>query len=267
MAKFESEWEGKGRHGKDLKSDAQLMKVSTHVAKVFRVSLMQMEIGEEVWMKDAGQIVSDTFAGIMPNTVRRYRQMMAIDFGLIYTRKEEGGRSWLMGLTDRGVDFVQWLLKDKDGQQWGVKDKFDISAEEKKRYEKAFILGNALIESQEESEGGSGGLVTIEGEAVRWKLPAWGLVLDSRVPRGVWAKIMARVHERGMRTVFVPDGYEVVVLEMAENKEGGKPKKKAHRVVRWSEFPVVDKQLIIDAVEDGKIPGAGDEGERDDELG
>ena len=39
----------------------------------------------------------------------------------------------------------------------------------------------------------------------------------------------------------MPDGYEVAVVEMTDRG------KKAHRVTRWSEFPIVDRKLIMNA--------------------
>lgn len=246
--KFESEWRGMGRGGKDLDDDDELMLVKDQPAKVFRLILLQMEPGSESPLKDVVSGVMEALGGISAHGVRFYRQKMASQFGLIYSRKDDEDNRWWLGLTDRGVDFINWLIHDKeDGQKWGLKTKFDLSLEEKRRYEQAFIEGNRPWD--EETESG-GGLAEIHDGVVQWEMGKWGLVLDDRIPRSVWGKIMAMVKKRGMRTVFVPDGYEVVVLDMVE--EGGKAKRKARRVTRWSEFPIVDRQLIIDSME-GKV--------------
>lgn len=249
MAAFSSEYVGKGPKGKDLLADHDLMEVNERTAKVFRLFMMQTDIDNPVWLRDMQGVVMEELGFLTAASARRYRVMLQRDYGLISNDKEDGGVKWQVTLTDRGVDFVNWLIQDPDGQKWGLKSDVDLSAEEKRRYEENFIRGS----EREASEGGGGGLVEIEKGIVKWRLGEWGLLLDDRVPRGVWGKIMAAVHKRGMRTVFVPDGYEVAVIEMTDRG------KKAHRVLRWSEFPIVDRQLIMNAEEPGGSMGAGEE--------
>lgn len=237
MAAFKSEYEGKGPKGKDLLADHDLMEVNERTAKVFRLFMMQTEIDKPVWLRDMQGAVMEELGFLNAASARRYRVILQRDYGMISNDKEEGGTRWQVTLTDRGVDFINWLIQDPDGQRWGLKSEVDLSAEEKRRYEENFIKGSAA----EAREGGGGGLVEVNDGVVKWRLGEWGLLLDDRVPRAVWGKIMAAVHKRGMRTVFVPDGYEVAVIEMTDRG------KKAHRVLRWSEFPIVDRQLIMNA--------------------
>lgn len=256
MAEFKSEWKGLGREGKDLGSDQDLMEVTDEAKKAIRLFMMQTRVDEPVWLRTMQGVVMEEMGALTPASARRYRLLMQNTFGLIKSFKEEGSTRWLVVLTDRGVDFVNWLIQDPDGQKWGIKSSVDLSAEEQRRYEEAFIQGdkNAGLEAQEEG-GAGGGLVKLDRGTVRWQLGRWGLLLDDRVPRVVWGKIMAAVQRRGYRTVFVPDGYEVYILEMDE--ETGK--RKAHRIQRWSDFPLVDRQLMIDA----EIDGTDDQGRED----
>lgn len=250
MAAFESEWRGMGKNGKDLLPDHDLIETQENIAKVFRLFMLQTDIEGPVWLKGMQSTVMDELGSLTASSARRYRVMLQRDYGLIVNEREDEGRRWLVSLTDRGVDFVNWLIQDPDGQRWGLKSDVDLSAEEKRRYEQNFIEGTRRANK----EGQGGGLAEINDGVVRWELGLWGIVLDDRVPRAVWGKIMAAVHKRGMRTVFVPDGYEVYVREPAGR--GGK----AHRLTRWSEFPLMDRQLIIDAeIVDGEAEGEGDD--------
>lgn len=246
MAAFESEWKGRGPGGKDLGTDEDLIELDDKAAKVVRLFMMQLRVDEPVLLREAQGVVMEELGSLTAEAARRYRVLMQKGFGLIVNAKEEEGRRWLLTMTDRGVDFVNWLIQDPDGQKWGVKDKVDLSAEEKRRYEEAFILGEREEDQRvrEEEGGAGGGLAEIKDGVVRWSIGKWGLLLDERVPRLVWGKIMRAVQRRGYRTVFVPDGYEVFVVEMTETG------KKAHRVTRWSDFPKVDRRLIMDS-EDG----------------
>lgn len=249
MARFESEWEGRGKDGKNLGTDEELMELDGKVsAKVIRLFMMQVRIDEPVLLREAQRVVMEELGSLTPEAARRYRVLMQKGFGLIRNVKEEDGRRWLLHMTDRGVDFANWLINDPDGQKWGVKEKVDLSAEEKRRYEEAFILGDREEDrrAREEEGGAGGGLTEIKEGIVKWRIGKWGLLLDQRVNRLVWGKIMKAVQKRGYRTVFVPDGYEVYVVEMTEDG------KKAHRVERWSEFPTVDRRLIMDNAEDAE---------------
>lgn len=256
MAAFESEWEGRGKDGKNLGTDEELMELGDKLAgKVIRLFMMQTRVDEAVFLRDAQGAVMEELGSLTPEAARRYRVLMQKGFGLIRNVKEEDGRRWLLYMTDRGVDFANWLIQDPDGQKWGVKEKVDLSAEEKRRYEQAFILGDREEDRRaREEDGAGGGLTEIKEGIVKWRIGKWGLLLDQRVNRLVWGKIMKAVSRRGYRTVFVPDGYEVYVMEMTATG------KKVHRVERWSEFPTVDRRLIMDNAEDGMADGMADEG-------
>lgn len=240
MAKFESSWRGKvNPRGEELGSDDLLMEVTAKSAKVFRALLMQYKLDEELPLR---QVTADFMAAadLKVSNARQYRVRVQYNFGLIYLRKE-GIRYWT-ALTDRGVDFVNWMIHDKDGQKWGTDSNIFLSKEEKRRYEEAFIIGD-------DSYGKDGGLAELSKGVVQWNLSEWGLVLDERIPRPVWMRLMRRVKDRGFRTVFVPDGYEVYVREVVGDR------KRAHRVGRWSDFPVMDKRVIMDGKEEVEEAG------------
>lgn len=213
-----------------------LMAESITTTRYLRAILMNMSLDEATPLKDVQAAVMENFDTSLA-TVNRYRRMLANDWGLLRTFKKD--RHWFMQLTDEGAEFCHWLLSDvATGQRWGVKQRVKVSEEERKRLEEAFIQG----------ETGSGGLVEIKDEIVKWDLPEDGLVLDQRIPRSVWAKLMSRVKKNGFLTVFVPEGYEVCLVKV-EDSTG---KRKAARILRWSDFPRVDRQLISDELADGK---------------
>lgn len=260
MAAFSSEWQGMGVGGKNLATDEEVMELDGGVAaKVIRLFMMQLRVDEAVYLKDAQGVVMEELGNLTPSSARNYRVQMQRVYGFLKSMKEEEGRSWLLTMTDRGVDFANWLIQDPDGQKWGVKTKVDLSAEEKRRFEEAFIMGDQMARGEAIDGGGiGGGLAQIKEGIVKWSLGKWGLLLDERVPRVVWSKLMMAVTKNGYRTVFVPDGYEVYVMEVVG--EGGRGGKKAHRVTRWSDFPSVDRRLIM---ENEIVDGS--EGEEDEQ--
>ena len=128
MAAFESEWKGRGPRGKDLGTDEDRIELDDKAAKVIRLFMMQLRVEEPGLLREAQGVVMEELGSLTAGAARRYRVLMQKGFGLIVNAKEEEGRRWLLTMTDRGVDFVNWLIQDPDGQKWGVKDKVDLSA-------------------------------------------------------------------------------------------------------------------------------------------
>lgn len=236
--------------GEDRKWFDSLAGVDSDEAQGYRVFLLSLNLEGWTPLKRIHAEVMEAMSMTVASA-RGVRKRLQDRYELVVTRRN--GRSFEVSLTDRGVDFVNWILRDSKGQQWGIDGNGFLSAEEKRRYEEAFIRGKE--EAEKEGPGRvSGGLVEIEGGIVQWELGEYGLVLDEKVPRSVWHQIMTRVKKAGFRTAFVPPGYEIVALVMEETRlPGGKVvgKRKAKRVLRWSDFPVVDREVILGNAEYG----------------
>lgn len=234
--------------------------------RIARAYLMKLELDRPRPVDDVVEEVMEDL-GLGRHSVRKRVPSLTHKYGMISQVKP--GKRLMASLTDRGVDFVNWLNTDPDGLQWGVGEReINLPKTEKEKWEKAFITGH-----MEDYKKGLHGLTFFEEGVVKWTLSAWGMVVDGQVPRDTFWDILRRARKRGMATAFIPAGYEVYVLEPTDERVIGRDgrerfKKIPHRVVRWSEFPITDRELIIDAAEkaDGmrdELKGSGD----DDEVG
>src|SRR5699024_1566171 len=108
LAELKREWKGMGLTGQDLGSEQNLMEVTDEGKKAIRLFMMQTRVDEPVWLRTMQGVVMEEMGALTPASARRYRLLMQNTFGLIKSFKEEGSTRWLVALTDRGVDFVNW---------------------------------------------------------------------------------------------------------------------------------------------------------------